>query len=86
MDPTPETVRIHQTRPQANEDGKFCCSYSLYLKHSFIISYMIGEEDGVILEDDSEDEEGYVFAGRGSFLMFTFIVCLYYASFLDSCC
>ena len=47
--------------------------YTTYLKHSFIISYMIGEEDGVILEDDSEDEEGYVFAGQGNLVMFTYV-------------
>ena len=37
---------------------------------------MIGEDEGVILEDDSDDEEGYVFAGQGNFLIFPVIVCI----------
>jgi hypothetical protein len=26
-------------------------------------NYLIGEDEGVVLEEDSEDEEGYVFVG-----------------------
>ena len=37
---------------------------------------MIGEDEGVILEDDSDDEEGYVFAGQGNFIRFSAIVCI----------
>ena len=44
---------------------------------------MIGEDDGVILEEDSEDEEGYVFAGHGNFPMFPVITCIYCACFLE---
>ncbi|KAM0842041.1 hypothetical protein ACQ4PT_058614 [Festuca glaucescens] len=29
-----------------------------------------GEDEGVILEEDSEDEEGYMFAGQGNLIMF----------------
>ena len=60
-----------------------------YLKYVIIDNYsMIGEDEGVILEEDSEDEEGYVFAGQGNFLMFQiiFCVCIYILCiFLDSC-
>ena len=38
---------------------------------------MIGEDEGVILEEDSEDEEGYIFAGQGNLLMFHVIMCIY---------
>jgi hypothetical protein len=34
---------------------------------------MIGEDDGIILEEDSKDEEGYMLAGQGNFLMFHII-------------
>lgn len=43
-----------------------------------MINYSTGYEEGVILEEDSEDEEGYMFAGQGTFLMFhvvTYISC-----------
>jgi hypothetical protein len=40
-----------------------------------IYNYTIGGEEGVILEDDSEDEEGYMFAGIGTFIMFHVVAC-----------
>ncbi|KAM0918150.1 hypothetical protein ACQ4PT_008792 [Festuca glaucescens] len=36
-----------------------------------------GEDEGVILEEDSEDEEGYMFAGQGNLIMFQAISCTY---------
>ena len=49
---------------------------------------MVGEDEGVVLEDDSEDEEGYVFAGQGNFSHDSrhrvYIVCIYYTFFLES--
>jgi hypothetical protein len=52
-----------------------------YLKHVLINNYTIGEAEGVILEEDSKDEEGYVFARQGNLLMFHIIVCAYCACF-----
>jgi hypothetical protein len=37
---------------------------------SFINNCVTGDEEGVILEEDSEDEEGYMFAGMGILIMF----------------
>ena len=58
------------------------------MKHGLISNYMVGEDEGVVLEDDSEDEEGYVFAGQGNFSHVSrhrvYIVCTYYTFFLES--
>ena len=45
------------------------------LDKGLINNYVIDDEEGVILEEDSEDEEGYMFAGQGSFFMFHIVVC-----------
>jgi hypothetical protein len=58
MSPTPETVQIHQTRSQANDDGNYFFAHihsMADLKHGLISNYMIGEDEDVILEEDSED-------------------------------
>jgi hypothetical protein len=36
---------------------------------------MIGEDDDIILEEDSKDEEGYMLAGQGNLLMFHIVSC-----------
>jgi hypothetical protein len=83
MSPTPEVVQIHQTCSPTNDDGNYFdhIHTMAYLKHVLINNNMIGEDEGVILEEDSEDEEGYVFTGTGDFLMFHIITCKYYAYF-----
>jgi hypothetical protein len=42
-------------------------------------NFLIGEGEGVILEEDSEDEEGYMFAGQGNVLMSRIMACIYCA-------
>ena len=37
---------------------------------------MIGDDEGVILEEDSEEEEGYLFAGQGNLFVLHSIVCM----------
>ena len=44
---------------------------------------MIEDDEGVILEEDSDDE-GYMFAGQGKFLIFIATLCISNASLLDS--
>ena len=51
---------------------------------SLINNYPIGDGEGVILEDDSEDEEGYMFAGMGILIMFHDVACISCAYFLYS--
>ena len=89
MSSTTETPYIHQTRSQANDDGNYFLAHinsTTYLKHGLIGNYMIGEGEGVVLEDDSEDEEGYVFAGQGNFFD-VFRHRVYIVIFLlESCC
>ncbi|KAM0879624.1 hypothetical protein ACQ4PT_034106 [Festuca glaucescens] len=76
--PMPEIVQKHQTQLPANDDGncsKTCSQaapiYNLVLQVVFLTSaaantntLMLCEDEGVILEEDSEDEEGYMFAGQ----------------------
>jgi hypothetical protein len=68
----------------ANDHGNIFYDFHFmtYLKHVIKNNYTIGEDgedDDVILEVDSEDEEGYVFAGHGNFLMFQLSTCIYIA-------
>jgi hypothetical protein len=42
---------------------------------SMIDSYTSGEDEGVILEEDSEDEEGFMCAGQGNLIMLHAILC-----------
>ena len=67
--PTPEIVQKHQTHSPANDDGKYfphIHSLPIWNMFSWIDNYTTVEDEGVILEEDSEDEEGYMFAGQGN--------------------
>ena len=49
--------------------------HNLFEAWGSYITIQIGGEEGVILEEDSEDEEGYMFAGNGTLDMFHVVAC-----------
>ncbi|KAM0849405.1 hypothetical protein ACQ4PT_053753 [Festuca glaucescens] len=64
--PMHESVQKHQTHSPANDDCNYVVASSdenpsMTMENG---NYAIGEDEGVILEEDSEDEEGYMFAGQ----------------------
>ena len=71
-------MQEHTTHSRSNDDGKLF--YEIHARRFIgdmsLINYCgIGDGEGVIEEDDSEDEEGYMFAGIGTLDMFHVVAC-----------